>query len=99
MTEELEQLLKNLRKLPPTAECLRRAVTGGGKSSRPSYTEFVAGLLRAQWHERQESALRRRMAHSPSESARTLVAGDVPLVAPAGGRTASRCARSPNSTS
>src|SRR5580658_3291405 len=25
------------------------------------------------------------MAHSPSESARTLVAGDVPLVAPAGG--------------
>ena len=55
MTEELEQLLKNLklrRMLSVYEEHLREA-----DKSHPSYSEFVAGLLRAQWHERQESAL------------------------------------------
>src|SRR5436305_8768390 len=55
MTEELEQLLKNLK--------LRRMLTvydeqlKAAEKSSPSYSEFLAGLLRAQWHERQESAL------------------------------------------
>ena len=29
--------------------------------SHPSYSEFVAGLLRAQWHDRQECALEWRI--------------------------------------
>ena len=55
MTEELEQLLKNLklgRMLSVYDEQLRAAEKGD-----VSYSEFVAGLLRAQWHERQENAL------------------------------------------
>jgi DNA replication protein DnaC len=59
MTEELEQLLKNLklrRILNIYDEQLRAA-----ESAQTSYTEFVAGLFRAQWHERQESALEWRI--------------------------------------
>ena len=59
MTEELEQLLKNLklrRILNVYDEQLRAAETG-----QLSYTEFVAGLCRAQWHDRQESALEWRI--------------------------------------
>jgi DNA replication protein DnaC len=59
MTEELEQLLKNLklkRMLSVYDEQLRAA-----EKAQVSYTEFVAGLLRAQWHERQESALEWRI--------------------------------------
>ena len=55
MTEELEQLLKNLklrRMLSVYDEQLRAA-----EKAQTSYSEFVAGLLRAQWHERQDSAL------------------------------------------
>lgn len=55
MTEELEQLLKNLklkRMLSVYEEQLRAA-----EKQDVSYSEFVAGLLRAQWHHRQESAL------------------------------------------
>ncbi len=51
MTEELEQLLKNLklrRLLNVYDEQLQAA-----EKAQTSYTEFVAGLLRAQWHERQ----------------------------------------------
>jgi hypothetical protein len=54
MTEELEQLLKNLK--------LRRMLNvydeqlGAAEKADVSYSEFVAGLLRAQWHDRQESA-------------------------------------------
>jgi hypothetical protein len=51
MTEELEQLLKNLklrRMLNVYDEQLRAA-----EKAQASYSEFVAGLLRAQWHERQ----------------------------------------------
>jgi hypothetical protein len=50
MTEELEQLLKNLklrRLLNVYHEQLQAA-----KKAQTSYTEFEAGLLRAQWHER-----------------------------------------------
>ena len=59
MTEELEQLLKNLK--------LRRMLDVYDQQSRAaekadiSYSDFVAGLLRAQWHDRQESALEWRI--------------------------------------
>jgi DNA replication protein DnaC len=59
MTEDLEQLIKNLklrRMLSVYDEQLRAA-----ENSQVSYSEFVAGLLRAQWHERQESALEWRI--------------------------------------
>src|ERR1022692_4905895 len=59
MTEEVEQLLKNLklrRMLSVYDEQLRAAEKGD-----VSYSEFVAGLLRAQWHDRQDSALEWRI--------------------------------------
>lgn len=59
MTEEVEQLLKNLklqRILDVYDEQLRAA-----EKQQPSYSEFVAGLLRAQWHARQEGALEWRI--------------------------------------
>jgi DNA replication protein DnaC len=59
MTEDLEQLMKNLklrRMASVYDEQLRTAEQG-----QVSYSEFVAGLLRAQWHERQESALEWRI--------------------------------------
>src|SRR5881398_2715215 len=59
MTEELEQLLKNLklrRMLSVYDEQLRAA-----EKADVSYSAFVAGLLRAQWHERQENALEWRI--------------------------------------
>src|SRR5437763_11588042 len=62
MTEELEQLLKNLklrRMLHVYDEQLRAA-----EKSDVSYSEFVAGLLRAQWHDRQESALEWRIGRA-----------------------------------
>jgi DNA replication protein DnaC len=62
MTEELEQLLKNLklrRMLNVYDEQLRAA-----EKADPSYSEFVAGLLRAQWHDRQESALEWRIGRA-----------------------------------
>ncbi len=79
MTEELEQLLKNLklrRMLNVYDEQLQAA-----EKAQASYSEFVAGLLRTQWHARQESALEWRIHRS--ESAGTLVARDVSVVAPA----------------
>src|ERR1017187_1518904 len=62
MTEELEQLLKHLklrRMLSVYDEQLHAAEKAG-----VSYSEFVAGLLRAQWHDRQESALERRIGRA-----------------------------------
>ena len=62
MTEDLEQLLKNLklrRMLKVYDEQLRAAETAD-----VSYSEFVAGLLRAQWHDRQESALEWRIGRA-----------------------------------
>jgi DNA replication protein DnaC len=59
MTEDLEQLLKNLklsRILDIYDEQLRAA-----EKQDVSYSEFVAGLLRAQWHARQEGALEWRI--------------------------------------
>ena len=54
MTEELEQLLKNL-KLKRVLKVYDEQLQEGEKGDI-SYSDFVAGLLRAQWHERQESA-------------------------------------------
>ena len=62
MTEEVEQLLKNLklrRMLSVYDEQLHAAEKAG-----VSYSEFVAGLLRAQWHDRQESALEWRIGRA-----------------------------------
>jgi DNA replication protein DnaC len=59
MTEELEQLLKNL-KLRRILKVYDEQLQAAEKAQIP-YTEFVAGLLRAQWHERQESALEWRI--------------------------------------
>jgi hypothetical protein len=59
MTEELEQLLKNLR-LRRMLSVYDEQLQAAEKAQVP-YTEFVAGLLRTQWHERQESALEWRI--------------------------------------
>ena len=59
MTEDLEQLMKNLklkRMLSVYDEQLRAA-----EKSQVSYSEFAAGLLRSQWQDRQESALEWRI--------------------------------------
>ena len=59
MTEDLEQLLKNLklrRILDTYDEQLRAA-----EKEDVSYSEFVARLLRGQWHARQEGALEWRI--------------------------------------
>jgi len=59
MSEELEQLLKNLklqRILEIYDEQLRTA-----EQEDLSYSEFVARLLRSQWHARQEGALEWRI--------------------------------------
>ena len=59
MTEELDQLLRNLklhRMHAVYGEQLRAA-----DEQQITYTDFVAGLLRAQWRDRQESALESRI--------------------------------------
>lgn len=59
MTDEIEQLLTNLKLGRMRAvydEQLRAA-----EKQQVSYSEFVAGLLRAQWHDRQENALEWRI--------------------------------------
>ena len=59
MTDDVEQLLKNLklrRVLEVYDEHLRAA-----EKEDVSYSEFVARLLRAQWHARQEGALEWRI--------------------------------------
>ena len=59
MTEDVEQLLKNLklRRIRETYEEQLRAA----EKEDVSYSEFVARLLRAQWHARQEGALEWRI--------------------------------------
>ena len=59
MTDEIEQLLKNLklRRMHAVYDEQLRAADKG----QISYSEFVAGLLRSQWHARQESALEWRI--------------------------------------
>src|SRR5258708_3833910 len=59
MTEEVEQLLKNL-KLGRVLEVYDEQLRAAEKQD-VSYSEFVAGLLRAQWHARQEGALEWRI--------------------------------------
>jgi len=62
LTEELEQLLKNLklrRMLAVYDEQLKAA-----EKASTSYSEFIAGLLRSQWHERQETALESRIRNA-----------------------------------
>jgi DNA replication protein DnaC len=59
MTDEIEQLLNNLQLGRMRAiydEQLRAA-----EKQQVSYSEFIAALLRAQWHHRQESALEWRI--------------------------------------
>src|SRR6202167_3084132 len=62
MTEELEQLLKNL-KLRRMRNVFDEQLSAAEKAD-VSYSEFVAGLLRAQWHDRQESALEWRIGRA-----------------------------------
>lgn len=65
MSEELEQLLKNL-KLRRMLEIYEEQLRAAEKQDI-SYSEFLTRLLRAQWHHRQETALeyRIRCAHLP----------------------------------
>jgi DNA replication protein DnaC len=59
MTDDVEQLLKNL-KLRRILEIYDEQLRAAEKED-VSYSEFVAGLLRAQWHARQEGALEWRI--------------------------------------
>lgn len=67
MRDDLEQLLKNLR-LARMAEIMDQELIVAAKD-QPSYEEFLARLLRAQYHQRQESALayRIRQAKLPEQ--------------------------------
>ena len=59
MTEELEQLLKNLR-LRRVLDIYEDQVRAAEKED-VTYTEFFTRLVRAQWHARQEGALEWRI--------------------------------------
>ena len=59
MTEDLEQLLKNLR-LRRVLEVYEEQLKAAEKEE-VSYSEFVTRLVRAQWHARQEGALEWRI--------------------------------------
>src|SRR5437899_7115008 len=59
MSEELEQLLKNL-KLRRMLEIYEEQLRAAEKQD-VTYSEFLTRLLRAQWHHRQESALEYRI--------------------------------------
>ena len=59
MTEDLEQLMKNLRlnrSVETYAEQLRTA-----EKDQISYNDFLSRLLRAEWHSRQEQVLKARI--------------------------------------
>src|SRR6185312_11056981 len=62
MTEELEQLLKNLR-LRRILEIYDEQLKSADKEDI-SYSEFVTRLVRAQWHSRQEGALEWRIVRA-----------------------------------
>ena len=59
MTEELEQLLKNLR-MKKTLEVYAEQLRAAEKDDL-SYTDFLARLLRAEWHHQQEKILKARI--------------------------------------
>jgi len=65
MTEELEQLLKNLR-LKRMLEILDEQLRAAEKEDL-SYSELLVRLLRPEWHSRQEQSLKARIerAHLP----------------------------------
>jgi DNA replication protein DnaC len=67
MTDEIQQLLKALR-LRRIGEILDSELSSAEKEQR-SYQDFLARLLRAQWHANQESALgwRIRRAQLPEQ--------------------------------
>ncbi len=67
MNDEITQLLKSI-KLPAIADILDAELTHAEKTEL-SYQEFLARLLRAQWHHRQQSALAWRIdrANLPEE--------------------------------
>src|SRR6516164_6405556 len=93
MTEELEQLLKNL-KLRRMLEIYEEQLRTTEKQD-VSYAEFLTRLLRAQWHYRQEQALeyRIRRANLPERWSLETFPFDRPASA------ANRSAPSPNWTS
>jgi len=62
MNDDLEQLLKNL-KLKRTAEILDRELQRAEKTG-PSYGDFLAGLLRQEYHAQQERFLEYRIKRS-----------------------------------
>jgi DNA replication protein DnaC len=62
MTEELQQLLKNLR-MKKTLEVYAEQHRAAEKDDI-SYTEFLVRLLRAEWHDRQEKVLKARIARA-----------------------------------
>jgi DNA replication protein DnaC len=59
MKDDVEQLLKNLH-LGRIADILDPELAEAAQS-QPTYEEFLARLLRAQWHNRQETALSYRI--------------------------------------
>ena len=59
MTEEIEQLLKNLR-LKKMLETLDEELEPAS-SEQPTYQDFLARLLRSQWHAKNEQALEWRI--------------------------------------
>jgi DNA replication protein DnaC len=67
MTEEIQQLLKNLR-LRKMAEMVEGELTAARKDS-PSYSDVLARLLRAEWLDQQERKLQSRIkrAHLPEQ--------------------------------
>jgi DNA replication protein DnaC len=62
MTEELEQLLKNLR-LGEIAETLDEKLRLA-EQDQPTYEEFLLGLVRPQWHAKQEKAMEWRIKNA-----------------------------------
>src|SRR5438309_6107963 len=65
MTEEIQQLLKNLR-LRKMAEMVEGELTAARKDS-PSYSDVLARLLRAEWLDQQERRLQSRIKGARSE--------------------------------
>ena len=59
MSEELQQLLQNLR-LRQMAQIIAGELAAASKSS-PSYTDFLARLLRAEWLSQQERKMQSRI--------------------------------------
>jgi hypothetical protein len=75
MTEELEQLLKNLR-LRRILEIYEEQLRAAEKED-VSYTELLTRLLRAQFHAQQETALEWRIRRAVDHWAVTRKAGSI----------------------